>query len=69
MSDLKLKKELFSLTKIFQSVNAFSEIADISVSEEADVYNCKFCACVYDKDDTIREFENYLIDLSYKNRQ
>ena len=51
MSDLKLKKELFSLTNIFQSVNAFSEIADISVSEEADVYNCKFCACVYDEDE------------------
>ena len=69
MNELRLKKELYSMPNIRQSILAFSELATISVLENDDAYICTISKCRYDIEETVGEFENYLIDLSYKNRR
>ena len=69
MNELRLKKELYSIPNIRQSILAFSELATISVLEKDEVYICTISECRYDIEETVSEFENYLIDLSYKNRR
>lgn len=69
MNELRLKKELYSMPNIRQSILAFSDIATISVFEKDETYICTISECRYDIEETVGEFENYLIDLSYKNRR
>ena len=69
MNELRLKKELYSMPNIRQSILAFSDIATISVFERDETYICTISECRYDIEETVGEFENYLIDLSYKNRR
>lgn len=69
MNELRLKKELYSMPNIRQSILAFSDTATISVFEKDETYICTISECRYDIEETVGEFENYLIDLSYKNRR
>ena len=69
MNELRLKNELYSMPNIRQSILAFSDIATISVFEKDEAYICTISECRYDIEETVGEFENYLIDLSYKNRR
>lgn len=69
MNDLTLKKELFQLTNIEQTIDAFADLCTVLVSEQENTYICVFLDCRYDYENTVKEFENYLIDLSYKNRK
>ena len=68
MNEIMLKKELFRFSNIQQSIVAFSDLCIITVYEQDNAYLCTFTGCKYDTEETVREFENYLIDLSYKNR-
>lgn len=68
MSELRLKKELFLLDNINLTVEAFSGLCKIEMSEQDDEYIFTFSNSRYDINETIMEFENYLIDLSFKNR-
>lgn len=68
MSELRLKKEIFRLSDVEQTIGAFSDLCTVSIQEQEDIYCCLFCDCRYDIEETVKEFENYLIDLSYKTR-
>jgi len=68
MSELRLKKELFLLDNINLTVEAFCGLCKIEMSEQDDEYIFTFSNSRYDINETIMEFENYLIDLSFKNR-
>lgn len=63
MITLKLSSEIFSLKKINLTKNIYSGYADITVGKEDDYWTLRFFNCKYDKEITIREFENYLIGL------
>lgn len=63
MNKLMLSKELYNSTAIIKTVSAFSELVNISVTENNKYYICYFNNSRYGTKQTISEFENYLIDL------
>ena len=56
-------KELYSKEVIAKAVNDYSEIADIFVKNKEKYWQCLFQNCRFETEQTIREFENYMIDL------
>lgn len=66
MNKLILSKDIYIISAIENAISAFSKLAEITISEETNCYFCEFNNCVYEKDITIKEFENYLIDLCNK---
>ena len=61
---LKLNKDIYQSGSVAQTINAFKQLAHISFTEDADSYICMFEMCEYDAEQTVKEFENYLIDVS-----
>lgn len=61
---LKLSGELFCLNDIVSAKNAFSDFAIIRVQENGGYYILTFSECRYSIDETIKEFDNYVISLS-----
>ena len=57
---LKLHTEIFSLDKISYTIDAFKNIAKITVTQKKDYYICVFSHCKFDIEKTICEFSNYL---------
>ena len=68
MNKLFLSKEIYSKKMVQATIVAFSELAEIECYEEKGYYVCAFEKVVYQLEETIKEFENYLIDLSVKTR-
>ena len=66
MNELYLSKDIYSTYLIEQTIVAFSNLADISFYDNDNHNICVFKNCIYSLDQTIKEFENYLIDLSNK---
>ena len=60
---LRLNKCFYNEALIVRGAEAYQKIAKITVEEEDDYWNCNFQQCVYSDEETIREFENYLICL------
>ena len=46
--------------------NDFKGLADISIVTDEDYYRIRFNNCIYPVSITIKEFENYVIDLMVK---
>lgn len=67
MMTLKLCKEIYSLNVVLQSKDAFSGLAEITISTGCDYWTCCFTNCKVDASQTIAEFENYAIDLMNAN--
>ena len=63
MSELLLSKEIYKIHHIQEASHQFSSLCKIEISEHKEYYLCAFSSCVYDVAETIKEFENYLIDL------
>lgn len=63
MNKLLLSKEIYKAPSINETISAFSKIAKISLYESVDHYICIFENCLYSQNQTMKEFENYLIDL------
>ena len=63
MNTLRLVKDLYSYEMIEKAADSFSSLCKISISIDGNYYVCSFDMCKYDELVTIREFENYLIDL------
>ena len=61
---IRLSKDIYQSDSVAQTTDAFKQLAQISVTEEADSYLCVFEQCEYDAEQTVKEFENYLIDIS-----
>lgn len=68
MNERKLKKELFTIEDISQTISAFSSLCKIKIEEKDIEYICRVEHSDYDDTETLNEFENYLIDLSNRNR-
>ena len=60
---LKLNKEIYQLGFIKQATNAFKALAQITIEDNGAYWICSFFDCERDEQQTISEFENYLIDL------
>ena len=63
---LLLLKEIYSIDRIRQTCNAFSDLAEITVTDSNKYWKCEFAECRFDYKKTICEFENYLIGVSNK---
>ncbi len=63
MIRLSLSDELYPFRLVKQATQAFDQIAHIEVNPSEGRTVCSFSQCLYDDDQTAREFENYLIDL------
>lgn len=63
-NELKLSKQIYDLNDIIFSVRNYDGIADILIHQDDCYTICEFTNCVYDPAQTIKEFENYLIQYS-----
>lgn len=63
MNKLMLSKHLYNSATVMKTVSVFSNLADISVSENEFYHICCFDNSRYETEQTMAEFENYLIDL------
>lgn len=63
MADLQLNKEIYDLYDIFAAKNAYGDLCQIEIYDEVDIWRLYFHECRYEAKLTMREFENYLIDL------
>ena len=63
MRKLLLHKSIYNEQSINAAREAFLGIASISINTINDYYLCSFSDCSADETLTMKEFENYLIDL------
>lgn len=63
MNELKLSKDIFEVNAIENAILQYKDICIISKNENSDYYTLIFSDCVYSVEETINEFENYVIDL------
>lgn len=61
MNEIQLHRKLFPLKYIRMTIEAYSGICKVQVTEEENYYICTFRDCIYDSAQTVMEFENYLI--------
>ncbi len=64
MNKLKLNKDVYNELMVTQSIDAFTQIVDIGLEISLNYFICSFSNSKYDLDETMKEFENYLIDLT-----
>lgn len=62
--DLQLSSEIFSRQTIEAAIRAYSGLARIQVESQPGGWLLSFTDCQYDPQLTIREFNNYLVNLS-----
>ena len=62
--DLQLSSDIFSLQAVEAAVRAYSGVAGFLVVSRPGGWLLSFTDCRYDPQLTIREFNNYLINLS-----
>lgn len=60
---LKLPKDIYTLKNINCSRAEFAYCSLIEVSESDDYFYCSFSNCKFSVNQTLKEFENYLIAL------
>lgn len=63
MSNLKLNLEIYSVQSISKACDAYKDYARIDVVRDEKFVEFKFNECKYDQELTIKEFENYLINV------
>ena len=63
MITLKLKTELYPEEAIAAAVRAFAPLASVTTRAKGDCIVCEFDSCDLGEEETMLEFENYLIDL------
>lgn len=62
MNSLELHTELYSYDALMAAVKAFSAICRIQIEPKNAHFVCTFTDCLYDTKETMKEFENYVID-------
>ena len=63
MKKLQLSKDVYSYEKLRKVKAIYSDYAQIHVVPEKKHWLVLFTRCTYGEDETVREFENYLIGL------
>lgn len=66
MNSLVLSKEIYPEHCLSQAKSDYTQLATITISENSSKWIIEFSDCVYDINQTIKEFENYLIELTYQ---
>ncbi len=66
-NSLSLKKELYTLESILETVDAYKKLCSCKIDDDGDEYRVSFNRCLYDVSMTMQEFENYLISKERKN--
>lgn len=64
MNRLILDNNIYSRYIVEKAINDYSEVAKIILGIKKEKMICKFSDSIYDVEKTIKEFENYIIDLS-----
>ncbi len=68
MNELKLSKEIFEKAVILNAISQYDSLCRISINEkDNNYYKLSFSNCLYSNEETIKEFENYVIDLMNSN--
>ena len=68
MIAIRLNKELFHESVVMQCIRDYRALADFSVEESKDAFFVSLRGCRYDERETAKEFENYLIEQTYRCR-
>lgn len=63
MNKLKLVKELYDKNSISKAIKDYEDLCVIQVKDLTEVWELIFFKCVYDTKLTMKEFENYVIDI------
>jgi hypothetical protein len=63
MNELTLAKEIYPLSCIEDSCTAYKKLCSIQIYDKDGHYLLRFSNCRFDENKTLREFENYLIQL------
>lgn len=63
MKRTKLSKNIYDESIIRQAIRDYGSIANIQLKSDSTYYDLQFENCKYDENRTLKEFENYLIDL------
>ena len=63
MNTLELNKAVYSKDRIKQTILAYEPLVNIDMQEKSAYWVLSFTDCRYSVENTIREFENYLICL------
>lgn len=63
MKRTKLSKNIYDESIIRQAIRDYGSIANIQLKSDSAYYDLQFENCKYDENRTLKEFENYLIDL------
>lgn len=63
MKNFSLSTELFVRESIVCACNRFLDLAEITITECNGYYDLQIAHSRWDEESTMREFENYVIDL------
>lgn len=63
MNELKLSTNIFGIRNVEKAIVAYKDLCKIGINYTGNYIICEFTDCIYDNEETIREFENYIIDL------
>ena len=63
MREISLSKEIYSENCIKKAIADYDSLAKIKYALKGDTWQISFTKCKVDETRTIREFENYLIEL------
>lgn len=66
MINLKLNKEIYLYESLQHSCKDYSELAKIKIEDDSQYWILSFSDCWYDDAETVKEYENYLIELTYR---
>lgn len=67
MINLKLNKEIYPYESLQHSCKDYAELAKIKIEDNQQYWILSFSDCRYDKAETAKEYENYLIELTYRS--
>jgi hypothetical protein len=63
MKAIRFNKSIYSLKAIKTTIRVYKDYADINVTEEGDNIVITFSNCKYETNQTMHEFENYLVGM------
>lgn len=63
MTELKLNTDIFDISCVEKTATAYKALCKIKINKTDNYMICRFTDCLYDEEETVREFENYIIDL------
>lgn len=63
MTELRFHKEIYAGWALQSAVAAYGALATITIRDDDEYHICQFDRCRYEEKLTVKEFQNYLIDL------